>query len=89
MFCESGRLPAVQRSVKEDFGDALRELRLERELSQEELAGICGRHRTYVSLLERGQSSPSLDTVWLLADALDVSPSELVKRVEQRRSSRH
>jgi transcriptional regulator with XRE-family HTH domain len=40
------------------------------------------RHRTYVSLLERGRNSPSMRTLWLMADALGVKPSEILRRVE-------
>jgi transcriptional regulator with XRE-family HTH domain len=74
-------------SLDESFGRVLRELRLERRLSQEALSFACGRHRTYVSLLERGRNGPSLETVWRLAEALEISPSELVRRVEQSRGS--
>lgn len=68
--------------LEESFGAVLRELRLERGLSQEALSFACSRHRTYVSLLERGRNSPSLKTLWMLAAALDILPSELVRRVE-------
>lgn len=70
------------------FGDVVRELRHERGLSQEALSFACDRHRTYVSLLERGRNSPSLRTLWLIADALEVSPSVLVRRVERKVTSR-
>ncbi len=66
------------------FGEVLRQTRLDKGLSQEELADACGRHRTYVSLLERGRSSPSIKTLFLLAEALGVRPSQLVKQVEAR-----
>lgn len=65
------------------FGQALRELRHERGLSQEALSFACGRHRTFVSLLERGVNGPSLETVWMLAGGLGVAPSTLVRRVEE------
>lgn len=64
------------------FGKVLRELREAAGMSQEELAHACDRHRTYVSLLERGQNSPSLQTIFRLARALDVEPSAFLKRVE-------
>ena len=69
-------------SLEDAFGRVLRELRTERGLSQEALSLACGRHRTYVSLLERGHNSPTLTTVWRLAAALDVSAAEFVRRVE-------
>ena len=65
------------------MGRVIRELREERGLSQEALGFACGRHRTYVSLIERGRNSPSLRTLQMLADALEVQPSELVRRAEK------
>lgn len=70
-------------SPEEAFGLVLRELRERSGLSQEALAFACGRHRTYVSLLERGRCSPSLQTVFRLADALDARPSDILAHVER------
>jgi transcriptional regulator with XRE-family HTH domain len=66
------------------FGQVLREVRLEAGLSQEALSFACGRHRTYVSLIERGKNSPSITTLWALAEALQVPPSTITRRVEER-----
>lgn len=65
------------------FGRALRSVRMERGFSQEALGFACGRHRTYVSALERGTSSPTLQTVVRLARALGVDAAELVDRAER------
>jgi transcriptional regulator with XRE-family HTH domain len=73
----------VEERLSAAFGTVVRRLRLARGLSQEDLSFAAGRHRTYVSLLERGRNSPSLDTLWLLAQALEISPTEIVKRVER------
>ncbi len=56
----------------------LRELRLERGLSQEKLAEIANVHRNYVGVLERGNQSASLDAICKLAFALGVKPAELL-----------
>jgi transcriptional regulator with XRE-family HTH domain len=64
------------------FGKVLREIRHERSLSQEELGFESGYHRTYISLLERGRKSPSLNTVFQLAAALGAPPSEILRRTE-------
>lgn len=64
------------------FGRAVRALREERGLSQEALSFACGRHRTYVSGIERGTSSPTLGTIAVLAGALQVTAAELVRRAE-------
>lgn len=69
-------------TLEQAFGQVIRELRLAKGLSQEELSFACHRHRTYVSLIERGKNSPSIRTVWMLAEALKVSPSEIVERTE-------
>lgn len=69
-------------ALKGAFGQVIRELRHEADLSQEGLSFACGRHRTYVSLIERGRTSPSIDTLWRLAAALDVPPHEIVARVD-------
>ncbi len=61
----------------------LRELRGERQLSQEALADKSGLHLNHVSYLERGIKSPSLIAVFQLARALDVSVTSLVGRVEE------
>jgi transcriptional regulator with XRE-family HTH domain len=66
------------------FGRVLREVRLDRGLSQEEFGFRSGYHRTYISFLERGKKSPSLGTIMDLAQTLRVPAWELIRRVEQR-----
>jgi transcriptional regulator with XRE-family HTH domain len=60
------------------FGKRLRELRLERGLSQEKLAEIATLHRNYVGVLERAGQSASLDAICKLAAALKVKPAVLL-----------
>lgn len=64
------------------FGDAIRQLRIERGLSQEALALACGLDRTYVSGVERGERNPSLTSVIKIADALRAQPSAIHARAE-------
>jgi transcriptional regulator with XRE-family HTH domain len=52
-------------------------------MSQEELAHVSGYHRNYIGLLERGEKSPSLRTLFNLGGALSIPPSEILKRVER------
>ncbi len=66
------------------FGKVLKEIRQEHFFSQEALGFESGYHRTYISLLERGEKSPSLNTIFQLAAALKVLPSEIVRRTEGR-----
>jgi transcriptional regulator with XRE-family HTH domain len=69
---------------EEAFGKVLKEIRQEHSLSQEELGFESGCHRTYISLLERGKKSPSLNTLFKLAAAFGVSPSEILRQTEAR-----
>jgi transcriptional regulator with XRE-family HTH domain len=65
------------------FGQVLREQRLSRELSQEELALAADVDRTFVSQMERGIRQPTITTLIKLAGALGIQPSTLVARMEK------
>jgi transcriptional regulator with XRE-family HTH domain len=64
------------------FGSRLRQLRLERGLTQEQLAEGADVHPTFISNIERGYSAPTLDTLVRLAGALGVRPGLLVDELE-------
>ena len=66
-----------QRSVT--FGKTVRKYRIQRGLSQEELAGLTGIHRTYIGGIERGERNPTLLMIHRIADALSVSPAHLLE----------
>lgn len=65
--------------IRETFASNLREIRLRRGLSQEELAHRADIHRTYVSSLERCQYSATIDMVETLARILEVEATDLLK----------
>jgi transcriptional regulator with XRE-family HTH domain len=65
------------------FGQALREIRESKEISQERLALEGGFDRTYISLIERGINSPSIRVVVGIAAVLRVPPSKIVRRMEE------
>jgi transcriptional regulator with XRE-family HTH domain len=60
----------------------LRQVRQDKGLTQERLGELAGLHRTYISLLERGQRTPTLDVLFRLAESLGVSASDLVRELE-------
>ncbi|WP_432010206.1 helix-turn-helix transcriptional regulator [Streptomyces cucumeris] len=60
-------------------GDRIRAARLHRSLTQERLAERAGLDRQAVNRVEQGHQSPRLDTLLLLADALGVPLSHLVR----------
>lgn len=72
--------------TKRSFGKTLKRLREKRGISQEALGFESGYHRTYISQLERGQKSPSIQTIFQLARALNMKPHELIKAVEEQLS---
>ena len=63
--------------IQKQFGDRVRELRLSKGLSQEELAFRVKIHRTYIGGIERGERNPSLKNIAAIANALGVTLSEL------------
>jgi transcriptional regulator with XRE-family HTH domain len=64
------------------FGAAVRSSRATLGISQEDLADRAGLHRTYVSMIERGQRTASIAVVEKLAAALGTSMSALLEKVE-------
>lgn len=54
------------------FGQRLKNLRLAKGLTQEELAERAGLHPTFIGIIERGKQSASLDSVEKLARALEI-----------------
>jgi transcriptional regulator with XRE-family HTH domain len=61
------------------LGRALRDVRLERRLSQEALSLRTGVHRNYIGGIERGERRPRVETIAVLAEALDIKVSDLFR----------
>lgn len=88
-----------RRTEKKEFaaaiGDHLRKLREEDGISQENLSLKAGYYRTYVGKIEQGLYSPSLHTIWRLANALGYSLSDFFRNfgrssiIKIRRSSKN
>ena len=62
--------------------DNIRVYRKTKNISQEELASLCGMHRTYIGSVERGERNVTLSTLEKLAAVLDVSVPELLSRIK-------
>ncbi|MBL9178032.1 MAG: helix-turn-helix transcriptional regulator [Verrucomicrobiaceae bacterium] len=66
------------------LSELLRELRQQAEMSQETLADKAGLHRTYISQLERGLKSPTLDVLDALARALGITLKTFLAQYSRR-----
>ena len=67
----------VKQRTPHSFGQAVRELRVARGLTQEELADDAGLDRSYIGGVERGERNPSLSVIEKIAEGLDVTLAEL------------
>ena len=63
------------------FGRAIRRIREEQEINQEEAAERCGLHRTYYSGIERGVRNVSLVNIEKVAKGLKTALPDLFRRV--------
>jgi len=62
------------------LGDTIREIRLERGLTQQEVADFCQMERTFIITVEKGRKNASGRTLILIAAALGILPAELFRR---------
>jgi transcriptional regulator with XRE-family HTH domain len=65
------------------FGKAVRLGRVEADLTQQQLADAADISGNYLSGIERGQRNASLNVVYRIALALEVTASELLERADQ------
>lgn len=63
------------------FGKIIKNLRLERELTQNNLADMINSERSHISDIERGIKSPSLPMIFRLSEALQIASGVLVQLV--------
>ncbi len=63
-------------------GQVIRKLRKEKKISQDVLSGFAGIARTHLTMIENGSKQPNFETIWKIAMALDLRPSELVSFME-------
>ena len=66
-----------------EVGRTIRELRREKGLSQDVLSGLAGIARTHLTMIENGSKQANFETIWRIALALNILPSELVAHIEK------
>ena len=62
------------------FGEAVRTIRLNLKISQEELSNLAGVERSHMGKIERGEHLPNFVLILRLAKALGIRPGELVDK---------
>ena len=67
------------------FGLVISRLRVQKGLTQEGMSGLAGIARSHLAALENGTKTVRLDTLWRIADALGIKPSELIRTIENER----
>ena len=67
----------INNNLSKKFGKKIKIERIKKDLSQEQLAELAGLHRTNIGFIERGETSPTLDTVEKLANALNIQAYKL------------
>ncbi|HHC6501549.1 TPA: helix-turn-helix transcriptional regulator [Vibrio parahaemolyticus] len=63
----------------ETFAHNLKKYRKQQGISQEELADLCGLHRTYIGSVERGERNISINNVEKISVALNINVIKLFK----------
>lgn len=65
------------------FGMSVRAIRIEKQISQEELASLAGVARSHMGKIERGEHMPTLALILKVAVALEMSAAELIAATER------
>lgn len=76
------RSRATRSELRRAFGAVLKQRRLARELSQEEFAWQAGMDRSYVSQIESGKRSPTIEMLFRLAAGLRMDPAQFVRDIQ-------
>ena len=65
------------------FGIVIGRLRVSKGLTQERMSGLAGIARSHLAALENSEKTVKLNTLWDIAYALEMKPSELIRLTEQ------
>lgn len=84
----SKQLRRPSAALKRILAQNIVRLRRSKGFSQEELADVCGLHRTYVGSVERGERNVTLSTLEVFASALGVSVTDLLTKGTDEHSRR-
>lgn len=73
-------------NIKNIIGQRIRNNRIHKGYSQEQLAELANCHPTYIGQLERGEKNATLESIQKVAQALDVPLSQLFEKIEEKQT---
>lgn len=77
----------ADRIVQQRLGRAVRQIRVSRGLTQEQVSAASGLHPTYISDIERGARNPSWDVIARLASGIGVTTADIGERFDEEPSA--
>ena len=63
-------------------GRVIRRMRTQKHMTQELLSGFAGIARSHLSMIENGTKQANVETLWRIAQALEMKPSQLLAAIE-------
>lgn len=69
----------MKKEILKKFGDKVREERLIKKMSQEQLADLAGVHRTYIGMIERGEKNITLENIEKISSGLGLKIKNLME----------
>lgn len=70
-------------------GRVIRKMRTQKHMTQELLSGFAGIARSHLSMIESGTKQANMETLWRIAQALEITPSQLVAAIEEEITQSH
>ena len=68
----------INEFLLQEFGNKIKKLRLDKNISQEKLSFLTGFHRTYIGMIERGERNISLTNMAVFAKVFELNLSQLI-----------
>ena len=70
-------------------GQVIRKFRIQKHMTQELLSGFAGIARSHLSMIENGTKQANMETIWRIALALEMTPSQLIAAIEDEIAQQH
>lgn len=71
--------------LQEAIGFVLEKLRIQRKLTKRQLADFAGLQDSYIRAISKGRRNPSIGAIYAICEALSISITEFLEKVENRR----